>query len=244
MGKQTRPGNASSPDTGARRRRDGPAASVAPARRGQRPSRWWTGAGIVVVVGFVVVLAVWVTQHNTGRPTATSSNAIPASPITSAVGRTSQPPWSAPSDVPAAVGQAGLPLLGAEGAVEHIHAHLDLIVNGQPVTVPADIGIDQDGGRISPLHTHDTSGVIHVESPTRAQFSLAQFFAEWQVALTATHLGGLRAGDGSGQLHAFVNGRPVAGNPGAITLAGHDEIALVYGPVPPRIPSTYNWGEL
>jgi hypothetical protein len=125
-----------------------------------------------------------------------------------------------------------------------IHAHLDLIVNGQPVTVRADIGIDQDGGRISPLHTHDTSGVIHVESPTRAQFSLAQFFTEWQVALTATQLGGLRASDASGQLHAFVNGRPVAGNPGAITLAGHDEIALVYGPVPPRVPSTYIWGQL
>jgi len=102
-----------------------------------------------VVVGFVVVLAVWVT-HNTGRPAAAGSTAIPASPITSAVGRTSEPPWSTPSDVPAAVGQAGLPLLGSEGAVEHIHAHLDLIVNGQPVAVPADIGIDQDGDRISP----------------------------------------------------------------------------------------------
>ena len=47
--------------------------------------------------------------------------------------------------------------------------------------MPAGIGVDERGGTISPVHTRDDSGVIHIESPTRATFSLAQFFSEWQV---------------------------------------------------------------
>jgi hypothetical protein len=119
-------------------------------------------------------------------------------------------------------------MLGEEGTLLHEHTHLDVIVNGQPVTVPADIGIDESARKISPLHTHDTTGIIHVESPTQARFSLGQVFTEWQVSLTHTNIGGLRADD-THVLRAYINGTPYTGDPAAIILRAHDEIALVYG---------------
>src|SRR6185369_5291791 len=78
----------------------------------------------------------------------------------------------------------GLPALDAEGTALHIHQHLDIYVNGRRVPLPAGIGIDELDGFISPLHTHDTSGVIHVESPKVETFTLGQFFAVWGVRLT------------------------------------------------------------
>jgi hypothetical protein len=133
-----------------------------------------------------------------------------------------------PANTTSQVRAAGLPMLGAEGTVEHIHAHLDVIVNGQPVVVPANLGIDQSTGQLSPLHTHDTTGILHIESPVKATFSLGQVFTEWQVLLSANQIGGLTAGGGK-VLQAYVNGKPFTGNPAGIILNAHDEIAVVYG---------------
>ena len=118
-------------------------------------------------------------------------------------------------------------MLGSEGSVEHIHAHLDVIVAGKPVPVPADVGIAPTG-QLSPLHTHDTTGVVHIESPVKVPFSLGQFFSEWQVSVAADHIGALKVG-GDNQLHVYVNGKLVSGNPAAIKMNAHDEIAIVYG---------------
>jgi hypothetical protein len=178
-------------------------------------------AVVLVVVGLVVAL---------DRPDkAPAAQAIPTPPPTTAApGRTDPPPWSAPADTSARVRAAGLPMLGAEGTVEHIHAHLDVIVDGQPVVVPAELGIDESAGQISPLHTHDTTGVLHIESPVQADFTLGQVFTEWQVSLSADQIGGLHAGDGK-VLQAYVNGKPVSGDPAGIVLHAHDEVAVVYG---------------
>src|SRR2546430_2402583 len=196
------------------------------AARAQRRSRnlrigLWSAAGIVVLA-LVVTVSVVLTQPDTPK-------AAPA-PATSAAGRTSNPPWSAPADASAAVAAAGLPMLGEEGSALHIHAHLDVIANGSPVQVPADIGVDDARQKISPLHSHDTTGVIHIESPTKTDtFTLGQFFAEWQVSLAADHIGGLAA-DATHHLKVYVNGIPRTGDPAGIALAAHDEIAIVYAP--------------
>lgn len=217
------------------------ASSVAAMRRGGGPSRWVLAAGVMVVVVFAVVLVLVITRERPARPNVASG--IPATPLTWATGSDSPPPWPAPTDVPAAVGQSGLPLLRSEGSVLHIHAHLDVFVDGKTVAVPAGIGIDERGGAISPLHTHDTSGVIHIESPTQSTFSLAQFFSEWNVTLTASQLGNRTVTTGS-PLHAYVNGQPATGSPGAVAFHGHDEIALVYGTPPAQIPTGYAFGDL
>jgi hypothetical protein len=182
------------------------------------------------------------TAASAAAPHSADRTAVPAHPLSTAQGRTTLPPWDAPTDASARAKAAQLPMLGAEGQVMHIHTHLDILVNGQPVTVPAYIGIDMKQQRISPLHTHTPDGVIHIESPVKADFTLGQFMTEWNVALSADQLGGLKAGGGK-ELRAYVNGKQIKGDPAAIVLRAHDEIALVYGPAAQqvKVPKSFNW---
>jgi len=59
----------------------------------------------------------------------------------------------------------GLPVLTVEGTVLHTHQHLDIYINGKQTEIPGGIGINEVAGFVSPIHTHDTTGIIHVESP-------------------------------------------------------------------------------
>jgi hypothetical protein len=107
--------------------------------------------------------------------------------------------------------------------------------------VPAGVGIDPAAAFISPLHTHDTSGVVHVESPTVRPFTLAEFFGVWGVPLGSGRLGGYAAGHGRA-LRAYVNGRRVAVDPGRIVLTPHQEIVIAFGTpreLPRPIPASY-----
>ncbi|MGW2250935.1 hypothetical protein ACWCXH_12115 [Kitasatospora sp. NPDC001660] len=231
----------SAQNPGPAERRARAAALRAEEARRERRRRWLVG-GVVGVLSLAVIggiAGVIATNQSSSSP-----SGVPARPRMTAEGRTTPPPWDAPADVAAAVKAAGLPMLGAEGTALHIHTHLDVYADGQPVAVPALVGIDESAQRISPLHTHDTTGVIHVESPVNADFSLGQFLTEWQVSASADHLGGLRT-DATHTLTAYVDGKPVAGDPAAIILHPHDEIALVYGTAAENatvtVPSGYNW---
>ena len=62
-------------------------------------------------------------------------------------------------------------------------------MNGKKEPVPSQIGI-YDGQFLTELHTHDASGIMHVESPTKRTFDLAQFFGVWGVRLTPSCVGG------------------------------------------------------
>jgi hypothetical protein len=152
------------------------------------------------------------------------------------------PPWSAnQSKLQLRLRAIGLDPLTAEGQVVHIHQHLDVFVDGDPVEVPANLGIDAQGAFIAALHTHDTTGIMHVESPTASTFSLGQFFAVWGVRLSKSCIGGDCAGGGK-QLRAWVNGEPVDADPTRIVLAEKQEIVLAYGTAaqePKPVPATY-----
>ncbi|MBF6345371.1 hypothetical protein IU409_17930 [Nocardia cyriacigeorgica] len=54
-----------------------------------------------------------------------------------------QPAWPLPADTEAAVHAAGLTLSHTIMTTYHYHVHLDVIVYGQNVTVPASVGIDE-----------------------------------------------------------------------------------------------------
>ncbi|ORB49318.1 hypothetical protein BST43_23640 [Mycobacteroides saopaulense] len=224
-------------------------------RRGKRRAitdlRPDTGAALVPVVGTAVAVVFAVAVIGTAvasrggqqrSPEAAAGLNHPAATV--AVGAKGTPPWPAPADASAAADAAGLPMARMEGTVQHIHAHLDVQVDGQPVPVPANIGVDVHRGTMSALHTHDATGVIHIESPVRRQFSLGELFTEWQVSLAADHIGGLHAGAGK-QLRVLLNGVPQTGNPAAITLAAHDQIAIIYGTPRPgeAIASTYPFAD-
>jgi len=155
------------------------------------------------------------------------------------------PPWRANNDrsLQLRLRRIGLEPLREEGQAVHIHQHLDLYVDGRKVTVPAQLGIDASGGFISDLHTHDTSGVMHVESPTQQSFSVGQFFAVWGLPLSATCIGGL-CEEGARQLRVWVDGDEVTADPTRIVLEEHQEIAIAYGTkaqAPDPVPKSFDF---
>jgi hypothetical protein len=193
--------------------------------------------GAAVLAG-ALTLAACSSDKKDAESTPSTASSDDGKPVAVAVN------WPAPADASAQAKAAGLPMLGAEGQVLHIHSHLDVFVDGKAVTVPAEIGIDVPKQQISPLHTHDTSGVVHIESPVKADFTLGQFMTEWNVPISKDAIGTLKVGDGK-ELHVYVNGKEQAGDPASLKLAAHDEIAVVYGAPSDKVqvPSTYTWPE-
>lgn len=78
----------------------------------------------------------------------------------------------------------------------HIHPRLTIIADGNQRTIPGNIGIqggiyadhslDQwldtregEEGTLAPIHTHDSSGIIHVEARVTRGFTLGEFFSIW-----------------------------------------------------------------
>jgi hypothetical protein len=207
------------------------------------------------------VIAALVVLAGCGDSKDTSTAASTAPTTTTASGPELGPPFGSMDDLPGILKTAppwgpntgelqqrlraiALPALTAEGQVVHIHQHLDLFVDGKPVKVADDIGIDPNGGFISPLHTHlQTQGVVHVESPTQERFSLGQFFAVWGVRLDGKCIGG-KCASGDTQLRVWVNGVAVEGDPTRIVLDEHQEIVIAYGTpkqMPDPVPSSYDF---
>jgi hypothetical protein len=221
-------------------RRERIAAARAAAARAERRAtllrRGGIGAAAAVAVGVIAVVALRSTHGNDAK------GALPDAPATaSASAATGPPPWPAPADASAGAKAAGLRMGQMEGTALHFHTHLDVLVDGKPVPVPANLGIDQARQVLSELHTHDTSGVLHIEAPdTSRRYVLGQLFSEWNVRLDAGHLGGLTA-DAARTLTAYVDGTPVTGDPARIELRAHREIALVFGAAgaKPQVPSRY-----
>ena len=79
---------------------------------------------------------------------------------------------------------------GPKPLVEHIHPHLNVTVDGTSTPVPSQIGIDSSLWKVhsldqygtagfAPLHTHDASGTIHVESTANRNYTLGEFLNIW-----------------------------------------------------------------
>jgi len=82
--------------------------------------------------------------------------------------------------------------------IMHIHPQLSILVNGTSFSVPAQIGIDpslwkdhsldrfgmqstpeMNMSAMAPLHTHDDSGIVHVESTVNRNYTLGEFLDIW-----------------------------------------------------------------
>jgi len=75
-----------------------------------------------------------------------------------------------------------------------------------------------------------------VESARKLDFTLGQFFAEWGVFLNRRCVGAYCNG-----LKWYVNGVRQTGNPQKLVLKDHQEIAIVVGKPPKKIPATFAW---
>ena len=167
--------------------------------------------------------------------------------------------WPAPPDPLKRAVAAGLTPEVKEHLTFHVHAHLDVFLDGEPITVPAGIGINIDdpgvqrftdtpdgslayGGItrcgkpcISPLHTHDTTGILHTESATLTPNTLGEFFTEWGVRLSGACVEKYCR---PMPIAVYVNGKQYTRDPRAIELLDLEEIAVVIGSPPSEIPAS------
>ena len=184
---------------------------------------------IATVVGAVVVVAVVAVLLVVGL----SGKGNKSDNLGTGKGNGNVPTWPAPAgaDGLKAIHAAGLQAFGTEMLTYHIHAHLDVLVDGDPVTVPPQIGFaygsNGQPNALSSLHTHQPDGIIHIEAEKPADYTLGQFFKEWQVPLSSRCVDTLCA-DATHTLSFYVNGKQVTGDPNAIVLHAHDEIAVLY----------------
>lgn len=145
------------------------------------------------------------------------------------------------------VGQTvdGIPCGAMEVTTYHVHAHLTVYINGSQSTIPAGVGIADpavdargfvgSGTCFMWLHTHDNTGIIHIEAPSEQTFTLSQFFDIWGKTLSSTQLE-----DTKGSVTAYVDGKKVNGNPGDIKLVNHESIVLMVGKSV-SVPDNYNF---
>jgi len=142
----------------------------------------------------------------------------------------------------------GIPCDLGERLAFHIHAHVAMYANGQPLTVPYGIGIGKPwqvqqstegpfvvaGSCFYWLHTHTDDGITHIESPVQRTFTLGDFFAIWGQPLSSS-----QAASATGPVIAYVNGELSSGDPSQITLRAHELIQLDVGDETPPQPFTF-----
>jgi hypothetical protein len=209
---------------------------------------WWSVGGIIIVALGLVALG-----HYSEAP-APSTAVVDSSALPGL--QQGNAPWvSEISHLHERLKAIGLPALAQEGTALHIHQHLEIFIDGKAMNVPAEIGIGSAGSFIAPIHVHDASGIMHVESPVVQSFYLGQFFDIWGVRLSSTCIGGYCASadtanststaQGAGKsLRVYVNGTLYQGDPRQLELKPHQEIVITYGTAsstPNPIPSTFTF---
>lgn len=132
----------------------------------------------------------------------------------------------------------------------HVHFFLGILVNKHQYALPDAIGLykygSESGGYTNnaqcyyALHTHDASGMVHVESSSTASlsssvFNLGQFLAVWGEPISSSGFGPF-----SGPVHVFVAHPPLratysgpytayTGDPHAIPIYSHEAIWIEVG---------------
>lgn len=152
----------------------------------------------------------------------------------------------------------GLPCVATMPNTYHVHAFVGLIVNGRQYALPDGIGMKNPGGDITYagfpnwteyascyyyIHTHDASGVFHIESPqsvppTQSIYTLQNAFDVWGQPISSSGFGPF-----AGTVTAYVAEVPLktdritasmyttySGNPATIPLKSHTTVWLQIGP--------------
>jgi hypothetical protein len=155
-------------------------------------------------------------KETLGDPTVTYAPGVVAS----------SPPWRPEyAHLKQRIAKLGLPPVGKEE--NHTHSVMHIYNDGILIQLQPNIGWYPPKRVFSSVHTHDASGIVHMESVRPHKFTIGDFFAIWGVPFGTKTLGNLRA-DGDKQVHVYVNGKRVA-NPVGYVMRDQDNIAIGYG---------------
>lgn len=149
------------------------------------------------------------------------------------------------------------PCIAEQNYYIHIHPYLQIWVDGKNVSMPANIGITLSGGCLEPIHTHDTSGILHIElsqAEANRNWTLGDFFTIWKytcslqpaqcpivngtsrpVVFDQTNLLGFTA-DSSHKVTMLVNGVQSSAG-GSLNLEQYDYCSAAIQSAPPCSPT-------
>jgi hypothetical protein len=115
---------------------------------------------------------------------------------------------------------------GHQKLAMHIHARMEIFVNGNQESVPAGIGVASDC--LAEVHTHQADNVIHIEtSAAGEEFTLGDFYRVWEQSIDRPDF----------DLEVFVNDEKVWGprvedkkveTPQAVVLTDGEKLRLQY----------------
>lgn len=128
---------------------------------------------------------------------------------------------------------------GQETVSYHVHAHLTILVKGKPVGMPRGIGAGSTNC-LYWLHTHDDTGVIHIEAPSgHFHPTLGKVFDIAQSTNGESILPRVNPGN---HMKVYVNRKPYYGHLRDIALLAHTTITIEIDP-PFKPPQKYNFGK-
>ncbi len=149
------------------------------------------------------------------------------------------------------------PCIAAQNYYIHIHPYLQIWVDGKNVSIPANIGITLSGGCLEPIHTHDTSGILHLElsqAEANKNWTLGDFFSIWKftcglqpaqcpsvngtsrtVVFDQSNILGFTA-DSSHKVTLMVNGVPSSAG-ASLNLEQYDYCSAAISTTPPCSPT-------
>jgi hypothetical protein len=209
----------------ARQQREAVRRRMARARRA-RQAIWIGGFALVVAVGVFLF---------------TNRNEAPVSEASLPGLLKTEAPWPAnAADSAARADALGLP---PEGTTMHVHANVQIFVHGTQETVPANIGIDDATGTIQSIHTHDDTGVIHLESSQTRTFTLGELFGVWGIRFTPSCLGAY-CNDQENKIRVYVDGQEATGDARQVPLDDQTVVVVTYGTqreLPDPIPATFDF---
>jgi hypothetical protein len=228
----------------AERRRQGRGASAPPPRRDPMMALY-IGVGIAFVAIVLTFLGMnWYQKHKIDQAYATPTPGPNASakPIQLTDGETvGAKKWTAkfPDTRQGGHGQTvdGVGCGAQEYSAMHVHSHVAIFDNGKQIAIPQFIGFAPSpgaGGCLYWIHTHDSSGIIHIEAPQLnppqgGPYTLGMLFDIWGQPLQADDVAGI-----TGTVTAYVNGMKWNDDPRTIPLGAHQQIVLEIGsPMPP-----------
>jgi hypothetical protein len=198
------------------------------------PAWAWVVGGAVVIAAIAIVAAIVLTRGNGSSSShGQNSTVVKSRNSTATVDWVSQGTWQPNyAHLKAALSALGLTdVAGMTGYATHYHAHVSIYVNDggtlHRAPIPQSVGIDVPDQILSSIHTHDSTGVIHMESDKKGfKATLQQVFDVWGVRFSGQCIGGYCGG-----VHMWVNGKPSTAF-GGYELQEHDQVTLLAGAVP------------
>ena len=123
----------------------------------------------------------------------------------------------------------------------HVHSHLAIYKDGVRLAVPPFLGVVGDDTVantfcIYPLHTHDSTGTIHIEPVDNNPITLGQFFNIWGQPLTRTNVAGQTGASVVVYLKDGGNLRKYQGDLAGIELKSNRSIVIQIGTPLTQIP--------